>query len=71
MPRVQINSSRYGTCGEVVAVEDAMVVWCGPIEALSDAGDFDTLFCHDDDEDRLFRLLRVGNSTPIRDELSS
>ncbi len=50
MPRVQINSSRHGTQGEVVAVEDGQVVWTGPIKALAEAGSFDALFCHDDDE---------------------
>ena len=66
MPGIQINASAYGTPGEVVAVEDDQVVWTGPIEALGEAGGFDALFCHDDDEDRLERLMRAGNRTPNR-----
>jgi hypothetical protein len=57
MPGIQINASAYGTPGEVVAVEDGQVVWTGPIEALGEAGGFDALFCHDDDETRLLNLL--------------
>ncbi|WP_294534287.1 hypothetical protein [uncultured Rhodoblastus sp.] len=34
-----------------------MVVWTGPIEDLGDAGGFDALFCHDDDEKRLMSLF--------------
>jgi hypothetical protein len=67
MRRVQITSSTYGTPGEVVAVEDGLVVWTGPIQHLAEAGGFDALFCHDDDEVRLERLMRAGNLTPIRD----
>jgi hypothetical protein len=68
MPRVQINASSYGQPGEVVAVENGQVVWTGPIKDLAEAGGFDALFCHDDDEDLLIRLLRAGNLTPIRDD---
>jgi hypothetical protein len=60
MPRIQINASRYGTHGEVVAVEDGMVVWAGPIEAIHEAGSFDALFCHDDDEARVIGRLSDG-----------
>jgi hypothetical protein len=56
MPHIQINTSCHGTPGEVVAVEDGEVVWAGPIDALDEAGSFDALFCHDDDENRLLRL---------------
>lgn len=64
MPRVRINASRYGTPGEVVAVEDGLVVWAGPIEAIAEAGSFDALFCHDEDEERLCRLTE-GRAAPI------
>jgi hypothetical protein len=60
MTRIQINASRHGTPGEVVAVEDGQIVWIGPIEYIAEAGDFDQLFCHDDDEERLFSLLPTG-----------
>ncbi len=53
MPCIRINASGYGTPGEVVAVEDGLVVWSGPIEAIAEAGNFDELFCHDEDEARL------------------
>ena len=65
MPGIQINASAYGTPGEVVAFEDGQVVWTGPIEALVEAGGFDALFCHDDDEERLINLVRARNLTPI------
>ena len=58
MQKVHINASRHGTPGEVVAVEDGQVVWAGPINALDEAGTFDALFCHDDDEERLMRLTQ-------------
>lgn len=61
MTRIRINASVYGTPGEVVAVEDGQVVWSGPIEDVSEAGRFDELFCHDDDEERLVVLARAGN----------
>jgi hypothetical protein len=57
MPRIIINASAYGTAGEVVAVENGLVVWTGPIEDLREAGSFDALFCHDDDEERLRRIV--------------
>ena len=56
MRRVQVNASSYGTPGEVVAVEDGMVVWAGPIDALDEAGSFDPLFCHVDDEGRVHHV---------------
>ncbi len=59
-PRIQINASRYGTPGEVVAVEDGMVVWAGPIKYLDEAGEFDALFCHEDDQERLVHLVRAA-----------
>ena len=71
MPKIQINSSRHGTPGEVVAVEGGLVVWTGPIQDLAEAGGFDALFCHDDDEARLIRLLRARNLTPISDHQRS
>jgi hypothetical protein len=57
---IRINASRHGTPGEVVAVEDGLVVWAGPIEDIAEAGDFDELFCHVDDEPRLIILSRDG-----------
>jgi hypothetical protein len=53
MPRIHISASRYGTPGEVAAVEDGLVVRTGPIQHIAEAGGFDALFCHDDDERRL------------------
>jgi hypothetical protein len=47
--------------GEVVAVEEGQIVWTGPIEYIAEAGDFDQLFCHDDDEERLASLVSGGN----------
>ncbi|MCW2282566.1 hypothetical protein M2323_000327 [Rhodoblastus acidophilus] len=61
MDRVRISPSAYGTRGEVVAVEDGRVVWTGPISALKEAGSFDSLFCHDDDEAPLNDLMRGGD----------
>lgn len=60
MSRIRITASRHGTPGEVVAVEDGLVVWAGPIEDLGEAGNFDELFCHDDDEPSLIILSREG-----------
>jgi len=60
MTSIEINPSRYGTRGEVVAVEYGMIVWTGPIEAIAEAGSFDALFCHNDDEERLKRLARAA-----------
>jgi hypothetical protein len=60
MASIQINPSNYGTRGEIVAVEDGMIVWTGPIEAVAEAGSFDALFCHDDDVNRLKSLARAA-----------
>jgi hypothetical protein len=60
MNRIQITPSNYGTRGEVVAVENGMIVWTGPIEAVAEAESFDALFCHDDDEERLKGFARVA-----------
>jgi hypothetical protein len=60
MSRIQICASSYGTPGEVVAVEDAMIVWAGPIEAIAEAESFDALFCHDDDVNRLKGLAHAA-----------
>ena len=60
MPRISISTSPYGTPGEVVAVEDGQIAWVGPIEALHEAGPFDALFCHDDDEERLRHIVDTG-----------
>jgi hypothetical protein len=56
MSRIRLHASPHGTPGEVVAVEKGQIVWTGPIGYLAEAGDFDELFCHDDDEERLASL---------------
>jgi hypothetical protein len=61
MTRIRISASHYGTPGDVVAVEDGQVVWTGPIEEIAEAGNFDELFCHDDDEEQLTLLARGGS----------
>jgi hypothetical protein len=66
MARVYINASAYGTPGEVVAVEDGLIVWTGTIEHIHEAGGFDALFCHDDDEERLNSLLSAPNRAAAR-----
>jgi hypothetical protein len=38
MAGIRITASRHGTPGEIVAVEDGLVVWAGPIEELHEAG---------------------------------
>ena len=58
MLRIRVQTSSYDTSGEAVAVEYGEVVWAGPIAHLKEAGRFDTLFCHDDDEEGLLALLR-------------
>ncbi len=59
MPRIRINASRHGAPGEVVAVEDGQVVRAGPIELVDEAGDFDALFCHLDDELQLVQPAQL------------
>jgi hypothetical protein len=54
---IRINSSDWGTPGEIVVTEHGEVAWAGPIDEIADAGDFDALFCHTDDEDSLRTLL--------------
>ena len=60
MPPVQIIPSIHGTPGEVVAVEECQIVWAGPISALKEAGTFDALYCHNDDEERLADVMRAA-----------
>jgi hypothetical protein len=54
---IRINSSDWGTPGEIVVTERNEIAWAGPIAEIADAGDFDALFCHTDDEDRLRALF--------------
>ena len=60
MTRAQITASTHGTPGEVVTIEEGQIAWIGPIEALEEAGSFDALFCHEDDEETLTGYLRTG-----------
>jgi hypothetical protein len=57
MTRAQITASAHGTPGEVVTIEEGQIAWIGPIGDLEEAGSFDALFCHDDDEERLRRIV--------------
>ena len=59
MPHAKITASTHGTPGEVVTIEDGQIAWIGPIEALDEAGSFDALFCHVDDEETLTGYLRT------------
>ncbi len=63
--QIRIKASNYGMHGRVVAVENGQVVWAGTIKNFGEAGNFDTLFCHEDDEQRLIDLVRAGNLTPV------
>ncbi len=65
--RIQIKASSYGMPGRVVAVESGQVVWAGSIKDLGEAVNFDTLFCHEDDEQRLIGLVCAKNLTPVPD----
>ena len=65
MRQIQIKASSYGMSGRVVAVENGQVVWAGPIKDLGEVGNFDTLFCHEDDEQRLIGLVCARNLTPV------
>lgn len=60
MTQVKITASTHGTPGEVVTIEEGQIAWIGPIEALEEAGSFDALFCHEDDEETLTGYLRTG-----------
>jgi hypothetical protein len=59
MPRSRINVSRHATPGEVVAVKNGQIAWTGPLGEIRDAGAFDALFCHEEDEEELVHLLRA------------
>jgi hypothetical protein len=63
MANIRISASHHGTSGEVVAVEDGLVVWAGPLEEIAEAWPFDALFCHDDDEEWLFDQLSGSGAT--------
>ena len=60
MTHPKITASTHGTPGEVVTIEEGQIAWIGPIEALEEAGSFDALFCHEDDEEWLIGYLRKG-----------
>ena len=64
MPRIRITASPHGTPGEIVAVEDGLVVWAGPVEEIAEAWPFDALYCHDDDEGRRIRFVGTGDLEP-------
>jgi hypothetical protein len=61
---IRITASRYGTPGEVVAIEDGLVVWAGPLDEIAEGWPFDALFCHEDDEQRLTRFVNTGQLEP-------
>ncbi len=42
-----------------------------PLDALDEAGGFDALFCHDDDEERLIRMLATSERRLSRDDTAS
>ena len=62
MRQIQIKASGYGMTGRVMAVESGQVVWAGRIGDLDEAGSFDALFCHDDDEEWLISLMLSGSA---------
>jgi hypothetical protein len=64
---IHIAASPHGAPCEVIAVEDGLVVWAGPIEDLYEAGNFDALFCHDDDQDWLTDQLRGDGGATMAD----
>ncbi|MBB4200400.1 hypothetical protein GGD83_004229 [Rhodoblastus sphagnicola] len=57
----KITASTHGTPGEVVTIEEGQIAWIGPIEALEEAGNFDAVFCHEDDEERLIGYPRINS----------
>ena len=61
MTQTKITASTHGTPGEVVTIEEGQIAWIGPIEALDEAGRYDALFCHEDDEERLIGYLRINS----------
>lgn len=65
MRQIQIKASNYGMRGRVVVVENGQVIWAGPIKDVGEASNFDTLFCHEDDEQRLIDLVWARNLTPV------
>jgi hypothetical protein len=60
MTRAQISASTHEPPGEVVTIEGGQIAWIGPIESLEEAGSFDALFCHEDEEERVIVYLRTG-----------
>jgi hypothetical protein len=67
MASIRITASRHCTPGEVVAVEFGLVVWAGPIEELHEAGGFDALFCHDEDEEWLIGQMSGDGGATMPD----
>jgi hypothetical protein len=67
MANIRIIASRHGTPGEIVAVEDGLVVWAGPVEEIAEAWPFDALFCHDDDEEWLADRLSGHGGAAMAD----
>jgi hypothetical protein len=67
MPRSRINVSRHATHGEVVAVRNGQIAWTGPLSEIGDAGAFDALFCHEEDEEKLVHVLRA-KSQPLSEK---
>lgn len=57
--RTCIYSSAWGTPSYAVTVEDGQIAWAGLIAHLNEAGAFDAVFCHTDDEARLRQILRT------------
>lgn len=64
MVDVEVNASVHGAPGKVVAVEGGQIVWVGLIEDIWQAKSFEALFCHDDDEERIVRLVQAAAPPP-------
>ncbi|MCW2276123.1 hypothetical protein GJ654_19840 [Rhodoblastus acidophilus] len=63
-PRWKIDSSEHDAQGFVACTDSGAIVWRGPLDDLDASAmpSFDTVFCHEDDVDRVRRLI----SKPIR-----
>jgi hypothetical protein len=59
-----INSSEYAEPGVVVCTRQGAIVWVGPVDKITAAGEFDTVHCHDDDVETILRLLQPPPAKP-------
>lgn len=61
----QIDTSEHAARGLVSCSRAGMIAWRGPLAGLAGRTGFDIIHCHDDDVDKVRRILAGGRRGEI------